>query len=300
MRWRKLGRVFAPTGGQPWMRTHASNPTALQLDGELFRVYFSGRDAAQRSSIGYLDLDLRKPTSPLRVGEQPLLSPGEAGLFDDSGASVACALRLGPRVFLYYVGWNLGVTVPWRNSIGLAVSEDGGSSFGKFSRAPILDRSDADPWSLSYPWVLCEGGDWRMWYGSNTAWGPKTDDLRHVIKRADSMDGIAWHRDGGTALGLQPGELGLARPCVLRDGARYRMWYSHRGSRYRIGYAESGDGRQWSREDARAGIAPSESGWDEEAVCYPCVFDCGAARYMLYNGDGYGRSGFGIAILESD
>src|SRR5512147_339387 len=123
MRWRKLGCVFAPAGEQPWMLTHASNPTALQLDGELFRIFFSSRDAAQRSSIGFLDLDLRAPTRPLRVGAQPLVAPGEAGLFDDSGASVACAVRDGARILLYYVGWNLGVTVPWRNSIGLAVSE---------------------------------------------------------------------------------------------------------------------------------------------------------------------------------
>jgi len=33
-------------------------------------------------------------------------------------------------------------------------------------------------------------------------------------------------------------------------------------------------------------------------ICYPYVFDHAGSRYMLYNGNGYGRTGFGIAILE--
>jgi hypothetical protein len=30
---------------------------------------------------------------------------------------------------------------------------------------------------------------------------------------------------------------------------------------------------------------------------YPFVFDEGGRRYMLYNGDGYGRTGIGLAVL---
>lgn len=300
MRWRKLGPVFSPSGRHPWMLTHASNPTIMHLDGELFRVYFSSRDAAQRSSICFLDIEMRTPTQPVRVGEYPVVSPGEPGLFDDSGASVACVIRRPGKIYLYYVGWNLGVTVPWRNSIGLAVSSDGGASFQKHSKAPILDRSDADPYSLSYPWVLRDGNAWQMWYGSNSSWGAQESDMRHVIKRADSSDGLVWRPDDLPAVALLPGEIALARPCVLRDGQRYRMWFSYRGSRYRIGYAVSEDGQRWTRCDAVAGIDPSDSGWDAETVCYPCVFEHASSRYMLYNGNGYGRTGFGIAILESE
>jgi hypothetical protein len=78
------------------------------------------------------------------------------------------------------------------------------------------------------------------------------------------------------------------------------MWYCYRGDYYRIGYAESDDGRHWTRLDEQAGIQVSESGWDAEAICYPSVFEAKGQRYMLYNGNRYGRSGFGIAVLESD
>jgi hypothetical protein len=43
----------------------------------------------------------------------------------------------------------------------------------------------------------------------------------------------------------------------------------------------------------------SEEGWDSEMMCYPYVFDHKGERYMLYNGNGYGKSGFGIAKLIS-
>src|SRR5262249_16216088 len=150
----------------------------------------------------------------------------------------------------YYVGWNLGVTVPWRNSIGLAVSSGPGQPFVRVSRAPVMDRSDADPFSLSYPWVLKEASRWKMWYGSNLTWGPNQSDMNHVIKDAESADGLHWDRHGLTALDFRGSdEYALCRPCVRRVGQRYQMWYCYRGQSYRIGFAESPDGMHWMRRD---------------------------------------------------
>ena len=33
-------------------------------------------------------------------------------------------------------------------------------------------------------------------------------------------------------------------------------------------------------------------------VAYACVFDHRGSRYMLYNGNGYGETGIGWAVLE--
>ena len=78
------------------------------------------------------------------------------------------------------------------------------------------------------------------------------------------------------------------------------MWYSCRGSAYRIGYAESNDGLEWERKDEEAGIDVSQDGWDSEMIEYPCVFQHGGSWYMLYNGNGYGASGIGLAVLDAD
>jgi len=284
------------------MKSHASNPTAEHVEGHIFRVYFSGRDSMNRSSIGSVLIDISLPADRMVVGTPSdcILGPGGRGTFDDSGATVCCVVKTpqGAR-HMYYLGWNLGVTVPWRNSIGLAISESPGQTFVKHSRAAILDRNDIDPLSLSYPWVMIDEGRWRMWYGTNIEWGEQAYDMKYVIKYAESADGIRWDRRGEIAISpSMPGETAFARPCVIRDSGMYRMWYTYRGTKYSIGYAESPEGLRWTRRDELAGIEASASGWDSEEICYPCVFDHAGKRYMLYNGNGYGLTGFGLAVLE--
>lgn len=301
MRWRKLGLIFCPHGGHEWMRSHAANPIAEQVDGDLFRIYFSTRDGGNRSSVAWLEVDMSTPGRVLRVGDNPVIGPGRTGTFDDSGTSVAWLVRVGPRRYLYYLGWNLGVTVPWRNSIGLAISQSPELGFEKLHEAPIMDRSAVDPFSISYPCVLREGERWRMWYGSNLAWGARQTDMSHLIKYAESDDGIEWRRDGRIAVPFQSTEeYAMSKPSVLKEGKRYRMWYSFRGARYRIGYAESADGTSWERLDHLAGIDASDVGWDSESVEYPHVFEHRGSKYMLYNGNGYGQTGIGMAVLEKD
>lgn len=300
MRWRKLGRVFAPDRQHEWMQSHAANCAALRIDTHRYRVFFSSRDAQKRASIGWVELDLRKPQSVLAISGEPVLTPGATGTFDDSGVSLSCIVPADSASYLYYTGWNLGVTVPWRNSIGLAVSTDG-LHFDRFSPAPVLDRNRLDPYSLSYPYVLHDRDGWRMWYGSNLRWGAEQRDMDHVIKYAEGADAATWHPTGDICIGIDdPSEYAFSRPCVIRNGSLWQMWYSYRGAAYRIGYAESRDGILWLRNDAIAGIAPSEEGWDSESVEYPWVFDHDGNRYMLYNGNRYGLTGFGLAVLERD
>jgi hypothetical protein len=300
MKWRKLGRVFCPGGEKTWMRSHASNPTAVQIDGDLYRVYFSTRDALNRSSITWVEIDVGRPNSVVRIAEKPVLNPGELGCFDDSGCSIGSLVRKGGKLLLYYMGWNLCVTVPWRNAIGLAVSSDGGDTFEKVSPAPVMDRGEMDPFTLSYPWVIYDKEEMHMWYGSNLRWGAAQTDMFHMIKYATSFDGRTWQRNGMVVIHpSNESEYAFARPSVIKDAHKYRMWYSFRGLAYRIGYAESEDGTSWIRRDAEAGIDVSPGDWDGSSVEYPCVFDHEGTMYMLYNGDGYGLTGFGAAVMEA-
>jgi hypothetical protein len=278
------------------MRSHAANPIAWPLGGDRFRVYFGARDEHQRSSVGFVEIDLGRPREVLALSPEPALTVGERGAFDDSGVSPGDLVRVGDRLLLYYVGWNLGRTVPFRNSIGLAASADG-RRFSRLFRAPILDRSETDPYSLSYPAVRPDLGGYTMWYGSTVAWGEGAAGTTHVLKRARSTDALSWAPTGEVCLGASPGEPLLARPSVLcEDG--YRMWLSCRGPHYRIGYAESADGVRWRRLDARYGLTPSGQGWDGEAVAYPYAFRHRGRLYLLYSGNGYGRTGMGLAVLD--
>ena len=64
------------------------------------------------------------------------------------------------------------------------------------------------------------------------------------------------------------------------------------------GYAESNDGLEWKRKDEEVGIETSDNGWDSEMLAYPYIYKHNEKIYMFYNGNGFGKSGFGYAELE--
>jgi predicted GH43/DUF377 family glycosyl hydrolase len=299
MKWKKLGHIYAPDGSKQWMCTHAANPIAERLADNLFRIYFSARDAENRSSVSFIEIDLTEPTRILREADTPVLSPGELAMFDDSGCSIGCVLPVGNMRYLYYMGWHLTVRVPWQNALGLAVSDGPGRPFKRYSDFPIVPLDRSDPYTISYPWVIRENGRFRMWYGSNVAWGRRKEDMRHLIKYAESADGIHWDRQGVVAIDFDfPGEYAICKPCVLKSQRGYEMWFCSRGEKYRVRYAQSSDGISWRRRDELIGIDVSQEGWDSEMIEYPCVFDHSGRRYMLYAGNGFGAAGFGLAVLE--
>lgn len=302
MKWRKAGLIFEPPRNLGWMVTHAALPCADRV-GDDYRIYFSGRDDQGRSRIGYFDANLDDSARVLRVSEEPVVGLGPLGTFDDHGVTSSWIVSRDGAKYLYYTGWNLGVTVPFYFFVGLAVSTDEGKSFQKVSRGPVLERCDVDPFLTASPCVLIEGGVWRMWYVSGTGWDATSNGPRHSyhIKYAESVDGVQWRRKGIICIDYaSPEEYAIARPCVVKDRGGYRMWYSCRGQRYRLGYAESADGIGWTRKDQEAGLDVSAGDWDAEMVAYPFVFDHGGKRYMLYNGNGYGQTGIGLAVLAQD
>jgi hypothetical protein len=300
MKWTKLGLVFCPSGETDWMQSHASVPIAERLGGDRFKIYFSSRDKFNRSFTGYVVLDINHPNQILELSAAPILVPGELGEFDDSGAMATWLANRGEDQYLYYVGWNLGVTVPIRNSIGLAISKSG-DHFKRYSNGPLLDRFVNEPHFCASCCVLPGDDVWRMWYLSCTGWQMRdgTPQHRYHIKYAESFDGINWQRNGLIAIDyLGTHEHAISRPSVVQDADCWKMWYSFRGASYRIGYAESQDAQTWNRLDASAGIDVSPTGWDSQMIEYPFIFDHADQRYMLYNGNGYGKTGFGLAILD--
>jgi hypothetical protein len=301
MRWIKQGVLQVLPHQHEWARSHAALPIAEPLGGSRWRVSFSTRDAHNRSSVGCVEIDMESPHRPVPISESPLLSPGPLGTFDEAGATGAWCVTVGTRTYLYYVGWNVGGTVPFRNAVGLAIREEGASVFSRYSPGPILDRSMHDPCFVASPCVLKESGLWRMWYTSGVAWNQVKGmpQPRYHIKYAESHDGIDWRRDGHVCIDFRDEtETAISRPCVLKEPTGYKMWYSYRGQSYRMGYAESLDGLLWTRKDDEVGIDVATAGWDSEMIEYPFVFDYAGKRYLLYNGNDYGRTGIGLAVLD--
>jgi len=304
MRWTKLGRVFASEGQQKWMVSHASVPTPEYICDDLFRIYFSPRDEKNRSYVGYVVIDISRPQDILEISETPVLAPGVLGAFDDSGAMCSWLLCRNRQRILYYSGWTLGVTVPWGTAIGVAYSNlSDPPLFDRPFAGPIIGRSIFDPFFAAGPFVLVDASAWRMWYLSGTGWkdGQKTRLPRYNLRYAESVDGIHWQPTEGACIDHSyPGEVAIARPCVIKDPEAYKMWFCYRGDDfgYRIGYAESPDGLIWKRLDHQVGLELSKDGWDSEMTAYPAVFDHKGVRYMLYCGNNYGATGFGLAVMQ--
>jgi hypothetical protein len=302
--WETQGLIFRPDSSRAWMRSHAAVPTPLQLEGSLYRIFFSSRDDRNRSHIGFFDFDLRTPDRIVRVSEHPVLAPGPTGCFDADGVYAESVVRAGSEVRLYTIGVTTGHTRPlFYAAIGLATSGDGGTTFCRHSAAPIVDRSPFDPCLVTAPFVLHDDGRWRMWYVSGTAWTLEPHGLQshYHVKYAESDDGLSWRREGRSCIeAAEPAETNVARLWVVPDEGRYRGWYSVSGTGgYRIGYAESTDGLRWARLDHLAGLPVPAAGWDAAARAYPAVVRHADRWFMFYNGNSFGRDGVGLAIARS-
>ncbi len=304
--WTKCGLLLAAPPPRPWSRSHAALPCIDRRRDGIIDLYYSPRDDHGRAHVARAQLVVDEISGELSlVGDEdePVLAPGPLGAFDESGTTVSCVVSSGGRTFLYYTGWTLGVSVPFYFFGGVAVRSGETGAFERLSDAPMLERSKVDPYLTASPWVLPgEDGPWRMWYVSAAGWRIRdgAPQHRYNIRYAESEDGLSWRREGLVSIDFADDEeYALSRPCVVRDGDRYRMWFAARGPRYELGYAESEDGVHWTREDVLAGLDPAQEGWDSEMVEYPAVFDEGSRRYMLYNGNGYGASGIGYAIAAA-
>jgi hypothetical protein len=302
-KWRKFGRLFEPpaVARHPLLASHAANPLPVLMGGDVYRVFFSGRDQYNRSSVGAVDVDIEKRLV-VQQHTAPFFTYGPENSFFAAGVSVGnCYVANGIR-YMLFMGWQCPDGGHWRGDIGRLVVK-GDFMLELDGEKPYLASDAVDPISTSYPWVSGSAAEgFRMWYGSTSKWDAGNGEMLHVINQATSTDGQRWVREG---LAI-PYVLGVAqafsRPTVIGcDATGYEMWFSYRGdaqTKYRIGYASSGDGRSWELRLTDSNIDVSSAGWDSEMIEYPFVLDHKGGRYMFYNGNGYGQTGFGLAVLE--
>lgn len=307
MRWTKLGRVFSAENVNELMVEGARAPVPLHIGNGRYRIYFCSTDANICGRIFSLEFDIEKPSEIFNLVTEPIIDIGQIGYHDDNGISTSSLLTVDGNIYLYTIGFSRKNRIMFDAASGLAISRDGGTTFEKFI-GPVVDRSVDDPCFSCSPMVTYKDNQWRMWYVSGERWEKQGDCFKHYynIKHRTSRDGIYWDPHATVCLDFaNEYEYAIARPSVICEAdGRYRMWYSFRAQpgieTYRIGYAESDDGLTWVRKDSKVGIDVSAEGWDSEMICYPYVFEHNSVKYMLYNGNGYGRSGFGLAVLEDE
>ncbi|QNL20591.1 hypothetical protein HZR84_01025 [Hyphobacterium sp. CCMP332] len=310
MKWNKLGLVFDLRKEKPdWVKSHAMTPTPLLLKDKI-RVYFTGRSQKGESMISYVDLDRKDPSKILYIKKEPVMEIGGIGMFDDCGTICTCAIQENNEIYLYYTAYSVSFKVPYKNAVGLGVSKDNGDTFLRKYDGPILDRSKFEPFFVISPWVMHFNNTWHMWYASATDWvlvDNKPESVYH-IKYAHSKNGLDWERDNITCIEPLTKEEANARPTVIHENGKLKMWFTYRGSRdfrdgpesYRIGYAEAVEQSptKWSRMDDKSGLEIGETNYDNLMQAYPAVVKDGDRKILFYNGNGFGVNGFCVAIAN--
>jgi hypothetical protein len=316
MKWQRRGLVFEPAEHALPLASvgYAQAPQALVLFDRV-RVYFSTRERDANgkfcSHVAFVDFD-RAMERVLGVNRQPVIALGGLGCFDEHGIFPIHVFNDGDRVLAFTTGWNRKVSVSADAAIGLAVSNDGGLTFEKLGSGPIMAASLNEPFLVGDASVLRSEGRYHMWYIFGQRWvepvSGQAPERVYKIAHATSDDAVHWKRDGKQVIAdrLNADEC-QALPSVIHLDGIFHMYFCYRQAHgfrerreaaYRIGYARSSDLVNWVRDDSLAGIDVSAQGWDSWMQCYPHVFECDGRVHLLYNGNEFGRLGFGLATLE--
>lgn len=318
MKWKKIGKIFDPASYPAFNNYagYAQSPQALVL-ADRIRIYFSIRkvDVAGKflSHISFVDFD-RQMNQVIQVAQDEVIALGELGAFDEHGIFPISPVLRGQEIWAYTCGWSRRVSVSVETSIGLAVSTNQGSSFVKSGNGPIMSSSLHEPFLVGDAFVRQFGEVFHMWYIYGSRWthfpGEAAPDRVYKIAHATSADGIDWTRE---SVPVVPDMLNQdecqALPSVIAMGGKYHMIFCYRhatgfrqvkGRGYRLGYASSTDLVTWTRDDSLVGIDLSPVGWDSDMMCYPNLFECDGRVYLLYNGNEFGKMGFGLAVLEDE
>jgi hypothetical protein len=317
LNWKRQGKIFNPAD---WplplgCTTFAQSPQALELP-DSYRVYFSTRskDATGKylSHIAYADFS-KDWTVVKQVSQHVVLPPGGLGCYDEHGVFPLNVFRLADQEILGFIGgWNRRVSVSVDGAIGLCKSTDGGETFLRCGAGPILGPALHEPCLVGDPFVKFWNGMFHMWYIFGQRWQPanrgEPEARIYRIGYARSKHAVQWERFGKPIIADVIGaDECQALPTVFRHKGLYHMVFCYRyasGFRnnpdraYRLGYAYSSNLTDWVRADAQLGLERSGSGWDSQMMCYPHAFQTADNVFLLYNGDEFGKFGFGLAKLQ--
>ncbi len=318
MRWRNHGLIFRLNehsfGDNEYC--FAQSPQVLIFDQKI-RVYFSTRTLCANSkyfsTIKFVEFG-KSFDNLLRVSYHQIIPNGELGTFDEHGIFPMHVHRIGNCIYGYTCGWSRRSSVDIDMAIGLVKSVDEGMTFSRLGLGPILGPTLHEPCMIGDPFVLSNNGIFHMWYIFGSEWkfypGSSKPERIYKIAHALSLNGLHWIKpdEGKSIISTKLGDDECqALPSIHYFLGRYNMVFCYRYASnfrsdptrgYRLGYAYSYDLINWSRDDYALNLPPSKDGWDTNMQCYPHLFSWKGEVYLLYNGNNFGKDGFGLCQLE--
>ena len=319
LKWKKEGLLFNPLNISPrkkWFHGFAQAPNTL-IFKKFVRVYFCCRSKPDKNGLvisygNYVDLNRADIFEVIATGQEPIMSLGAIGTFDEFGTYPISVVKVGKRIVAYYGGWTRCESVPFNVAIGVSESFDKGKTFVRKASGPVLGYSFDEPFVVTSPKIRIFDNTWYLFYAAGCEWflSDGKPEIIYKIRMARSADGLKWEKLNKNLLNDKLGiREAQASPDVIFKNGTYHMFFCYRAGEgfrtdqtksYRIGYATSLDLINWKREDGKVGIDVSKDGWDSQMISYPHVFELNDEIIMLYLGNEFGRHGFGVAKLEGD
>lgn len=319
MKFKKIGKIFDPTilSEKHSFVEFAQSPQTLVFD-TFVRIFFSTRTRDEKgeylSHIAYIDMDLDLKNI-LNFSNHEIVKLGALGTYDEHGIFPFHPYATNGKIYAFLSGWNRRISVPVDTGIGLAESIDGGKTFTRLGNGPILAQSLHEPFLVGDGFVIKHENVYYMYYIFGKSWLPETEvePVARVYKigYATSTDLINWKKNEGVSIiadELNKDEC-QALPTVVEHNGKYHMVFCFREAvdfrknpkrGYRLGYAYSDNLKDWTRADEllELNLTYDSNEWDGEMMCYPHLFKVNNEVHLLYNGNQFGKSGFGIAKLD--
>jgi hypothetical protein len=297
--WRKLGLVLEASG-EPLSRSHAMLPTPHVM-ADRVRVFYASCDDEMRGRVFFADFAPEPPFRLMGATREPVLDVGPPGAFDCDGANPSQAFETDGRLALLYIGWQRGpADAPYTLFGGVAFSDDEGRSFAR-ADAPLLPPQREERLFRTAPFIERRPDGYRLLYIGGDAFVAGEDGRALPAYSLMELAGATpWDWDGQPRVLMRPdaaaGEIGFGRPVAITraDGARRLMISVRTRDGYRLVETER-DFDPAVRPAMRPVIPTPLAPWERRMTCFgaPCVV--GGHELLFYNGDGYGRTGMGLA-----
>jgi len=229
-----------------------------------------------------------------RDSDQPALSLGEKGRFDDQHIFAPHVIQMNGEFWMYYCGSQRCVDAgtykgqakdpahPEKSDqrlfkLGLAKSKDG-VHFTRHSADPVFSFGD-DIHSVVTAAILKnpdgsvhrEGGKLRMYFAAVDF---PHGTYKHDLYETTSDDGLAWAKP---TLVME----NAYAPCVIKEGDKYRMWYTCIDRHpWHTKHAQSPEGTAWTIRGGPCIVMDQK--WEVKDQVYPMVIKTDGVYVMLY------------------
>lgn len=292
--------------------SHASLPTITKksnAEKNEFLVLFSPRKAnVSRIAAGTLMISDHNGFSfdPNNVRE--ILGPGKIGTYNDFGVMPSFvspytwqgtnANRRSSQINLYTCGWTSSETLPFHQEIGVHTFDPDSLEVGSLNK--ILGRNARNPLYVTNPaHVSLANGYDLIFFVSCCSW--RSEDSGKLESEYHIKYEV-YHQDEFVKEGELPrisGQIASCRPWPIQVENRLFIFFSARTTKadYNIYCCEFVDLNYFSWTGLPL-ITLGEGSWYSKMACYPSAVVFESRIYLIFCGDGYGSTGFGIASCD--